>query len=101
MHPTFTPDSPNPQSFPTNYREKSGEAGVGRLGCANPVRRFVARPFRPVGRLPMDNFSSETVYLLCAIAGGTLMVCQFLMSLLGFGDHGHDLGGDGHEVHFE
>jgi hypothetical protein len=44
-------------------------------------------------------------YLTCFLAGATLMVCQFLMSLLGLGDHhdtdaGHDFhdagGHDGH-----
>jgi hypothetical protein len=40
---------------------------------------------------------SETIYLYCAIAGGTLLVCQFLLGLLGFGDH-HDAGGD-HDFH--
>ena len=37
------------------------------------------------------------VYLPCAIAGGTLLVCQFLLGLLGLGDH-HDAPGD-HDVH--
>lgn len=48
----------------------------------------------------------ETVYMICAAVGGTLIVCQFLMSLLGMGgDHdagGHDMGGHdvvaGHDV---
>jgi hypothetical protein len=40
---------------------------------------------------------SETIYLTCAIAGGTLLLCQFLLGLLGFGDH-HDTGGD-HDFH--
>ncbi|HEV3119291.1 MAG TPA: hypothetical protein VGY58_19710 [Gemmataceae bacterium] len=35
----------------------------------------------------------ETVYLVCAILGGTLMLCQFLLTLVGIGEH-HDLGGD-------
>src|SRR4051794_4154516 len=39
-----------------------------------------------------------TVYLICAAVGGTLFVCQFLLSLVGLGDH-HDFGG--HEVHIE
>lgn len=33
----------------------------------------------------------ETVYLVCAVAGGTLLVCQFLMTLAGLGGD-HDLG---------
>jgi hypothetical protein len=40
----------------------------------------------------------ETVYLVCALLGATLVVCQFLLSLVGLG-HGHDFGGDaaGHD----
>jgi hypothetical protein len=38
----------------------------------------------------------ETVYLVCFLAGATVMVCQFLLSLLGIGTH-HDVG-DSHEV---
>lgn len=33
----------------------------------------------------------QTLFLVCAIVGGTLLVCQFLLGLLGFGHH--DLGG--------
>jgi hypothetical protein len=48
----------------------------------------------------------ETTYLVCALVGGTLITCQFLMTLLGFGgDHdmaGNDGGGGfdagGHDV---
>lgn len=35
----------------------------------------------------------EKVYFVCAVFGGTLFVCQFLMSLAGLGGE-HDLGGD-------
>lgn len=39
-----------------------------------------------------------TVFLICAVIGGTLLVCQFVMTLLGMGHHdmdvGHDAGGD-------
>lgn len=36
----------------------------------------------------------ETIYLICAIVGGTLVVCQFLTTLFGLGG-GHDFtGGD-------
>jgi membrane protein implicated in regulation of membrane protease activity len=41
----------------------------------------------------------ETVYLVCALVGGTLLVCQFLLGLLGLGDH-HDIGTD-HDFHFD
>src|SRR5262249_55652783 len=39
----------------------------------------------------------ETLYLSCAILGGTLLLCQLLLGLFGFGDH-HDTGTD-HHVH--
>jgi hypothetical protein len=38
----------------------------------------------------------ETVYMICAAIGGTLIVCQFLLTILGLGGH-HDVGG-GHEI---
>jgi hypothetical protein len=38
----------------------------------------------------------ETVYLVCFLVGGTVMVCQFVLSLLGIGSH-HDVG-DSHDV---
>jgi hypothetical protein len=53
----------------------------------------------------------ETIYLTCAITGGTLLVCQFLLGLLGLGEHhdvatdhdfhdiGHDTGHDSHAGH--
>jgi hypothetical protein len=44
-----------------------------------------------------------TLFQICAVAGGTLLVCQLVMMLLGFGDH-HDVavdhGGDlSHDAH--
>lgn len=40
----------------------------------------------------------ETIFLICAIVGGTLLACQFLLGLLGFGHHeiggGHDFQAD-------
>lgn len=43
----------------------------------------------------------ETIYLICACVGGTLLVCQLVAGLLGLGGHhgdvaGHDLGGADH-----
>jgi hypothetical protein len=40
---------------------------------------------------------AETIYGICALTGGTLLVCQFLLGLVGAGDH-HDAGG-GHDFH--
>jgi hypothetical protein len=40
----------------------------------------------------------ETAYEICAVVGGTVIACQFLLALFGLG-HGHDAGGggDGHD----
>jgi hypothetical protein len=38
----------------------------------------------------------ETLYLICATVGGTILICQVLLMFLGFGDH-HDI--DSHEIH--
>jgi hypothetical protein len=40
----------------------------------------------------------EAIYLSCAIAGGTLLVCQFLLGLLGFGHHDADTDHDFHDT---
>jgi hypothetical protein len=45
----------------------------------------------------MDPEVMRNVFLVCFLAGGTIMVCQFLLSLFGLGGH-HDLGGDAHDV---
>ena len=37
----------------------------------------------------------ETIFLVCAVAGGVILLCQFGMTLLGFGGD-HDLGVDHH-----
>jgi membrane protein implicated in regulation of membrane protease activity len=44
----------------------------------------------------MDPELLSKVYLVCFLVGGTVMVCQFLLSLFGLGGH-HDVG-DGHDV---
>jgi len=45
----------------------------------------------------------ETVYLVCAIGGLTIMAGQFLLGLLGLGGEHHDAGGDhdvgDHDIH--
>src|SRR5262249_29953544 len=35
----------------------------------------------------------EQFYIICAALGGTLLVCQFVLGLLGMGGH-HEFGGD-------
>ncbi|MBI2806005.1 MAG: hypothetical protein HYX68_13580 [Planctomycetes bacterium] len=37
----------------------------------------------------------ETTFMICAAIGGTLIVCQFAMTLFGLGGH-HDVGGGEH-----
>ncbi len=36
----------------------------------------------------------DLIFLVAAVIGGTVMVCQFLMTLLGMGEDGSDFGGD-------
>jgi hypothetical protein len=45
----------------------------------------------------MDPDVMRNVFLFCFLAGGTLMVCQFVLSLLGLGGQ-HELGGGDHDV---
>ena len=41
----------------------------------------------------------STLFLICALVGGTVMVCQFVMTIAGLGGHGLELGdGGGHDV---
>jgi membrane protein implicated in regulation of membrane protease activity len=52
-------------------------------------------------------FALSTFFLICAVVGGTVLICQFVLTLVGLGgDHvgidggGHDFQGDvGHDVH--
>jgi membrane protein implicated in regulation of membrane protease activity len=51
-------------------------------------------------------FTLSTLFLLCAVVGGTVLICQFVLTLVGLGgDHvgmdvGHDFHSDaGHDVH--
>ena len=37
----------------------------------------------------------STLFLFCAVVGGTIMVCQFLLTLVGLGGHGLELGDHG------
>ena len=34
----------------------------------------------------------DTLFLFAAVVGGTVMVCQFLLTMLGLGDDGSDVG---------
>jgi membrane protein implicated in regulation of membrane protease activity len=38
----------------------------------------------------------DTIFLVAAVMGGTIMVCQFVLTLMGMGGHGADAGGDFH-----
>ncbi|MCY2996261.1 MAG: hypothetical protein NTY19_51690 [Planctomycetota bacterium] len=41
----------------------------------------------------------STLFLICALVGGTVMVCQFVMTIAGLGGHGLELGdAGGHDV---
>jgi len=50
------------------------------------------------GREEILNDNLAILYLICAVLGGTVLVGQFLLGLLGLGQH-HDMGGfEGHEI---
>jgi len=36
----------------------------------------------------------STVFLLCAVVGGTILVCQFVLTIIGFGGEGFDIVDD-------
>ena len=36
----------------------------------------------------------STIFILCALGGGTVLVIQFVLTLVGLGDHGYDLADD-------
>lgn len=40
----------------------------------------------------------ETVFWFCSIVGGTIMVCQFVLTLMGMGGEGGDTDAGGHDV---
>jgi hypothetical protein len=37
----------------------------------------------------------STIYLIAAVVGGTVLVCQFVLTFMGLGDDGADAGADG------
>jgi hypothetical protein len=68
-------------------------AVLGGLGFLCLLMALVQR-----GREATLNETLILVYTACAVLGGTVLVCQFLMTLLGLGHH-HEFGGaDGHDV---
>src|SRR5262245_13360614 len=79
---------------PVGWLPLAREAPDSRTGFSGRGPGHIASP-QPRERCVMY----ETVYLTCALAGGTLLVCQVVLGLLGFGDH-HDVGTD-HDFHVE
>lgn len=41
----------------------------------------------------------ETIFLICAVIGGVILLCQFVLSLAGVGGD-HDIGGADHHIDF-
>jgi hypothetical protein len=68
-------------------------AGLGGVALFFALMVLVQR-----GREETLNEHLTILYSICAVLGGTVLVCQFLLGLLGMGHH-HDLGGfEGHEI---
>jgi membrane protein implicated in regulation of membrane protease activity len=40
----------------------------------------------------------DTIYLVAAVLGGTVLVCQFVLTVVGLGGEGHDAGFDGSDL---
>jgi hypothetical protein len=80
-------------------RARPGNGLAVLVGCVGGAGGLVALMFLlQKGREDTVNESMATFYLVCALLGGTILVCQFLLGLLGLGWH-HDVGGhDFHEV---
>lgn len=41
------------------------------------------------------------LFLICATIGGTILICQFVLSLVGLGGHHGDIPSDGADVHLD
>jgi hypothetical protein len=88
------PAEPIPSaSAPVRRRRTGMKVATGFTAAAVLLGVFVF-----LRQLPEDTMEEymTTLYTGCALLGGTLLACQFLMSLFGLGHH-HDIGG--HEFH--
>ena len=56
------------------------------------LAQLFASPFLSLGWLP-EEWSMYAAYFVCAVVGGTILLLQIGLSLLGLGDH--DVDGDG------
>jgi hypothetical protein len=65
-------------------------------GFATSVILFVLMLFLPRAQEKTMSQQMEMVYTICALLGGTLLVCQFVLSLLS-GEHHHDVAHDVHD----
>jgi hypothetical protein len=55
-----------------------------------------AYPLSPFGALILGGISMlDTIFLIAAVVGGTILVCQFVMSLVGLGHDAFDVAHDG------
>jgi hypothetical protein len=90
-HPVEPPPAEEPASQPPR---RGGRLRVllGGLGGAAALGGLVL--LAEVGQEDAVHERMMQVYNLCAVLGGTLLACQFLLSLLGVGHH-HDMGGEG------
>jgi hypothetical protein len=53
-------------------------------------------PLSPFGALVSGGISMlDTIFLIAAVLGGTILVCQFVLSLVGLGHDAFDIGHDG------
>jgi hypothetical protein len=100
LEPYTVADGPRPE--PADHPKEMPAAG-GRLRKAALVGIVVGVPvilfLTLIPSQPRQTLGAamETLYLVCAVLGVTVLAFQFLMGILGLGHH-HDLG-DGHDFH--
>jgi serine/threonine protein kinase len=91
---THPAEAPAPQEAPAAQPPRRGRrlrVLLGGLGGAAVLAGLVL-----LGQGDTDRARDRMndVFDLCAVVGGTLLACQFLLALLGLGHHGADSGGE-------
>jgi hypothetical protein len=96
-HPSATP-APLPEEQPAPRRPRRGRRLRWVLGGLGGAAFVVGAVLIAQGDAPTVRDRLRDIYTICAVLGGTLMVCQFLLSLLGLGHH-HEFGSDAEAAH--
>jgi hypothetical protein len=96
-HPAPAP-APLPQEQPAPRPPRRGRRLRWLLGGLGGAAFVVGLVLFAQGDPATVRDRLRDVYTICAVLGSTLMVCQFLLSLLGVGHH-HEFGSDAEATH--